>query len=127
MQVGRWNHQSSGGNSHGSSRPSGPSRGSHGSEQRSYSSRPPQRSGSGSSYRPSGGRSGGYGGGNRGRAPARGRGFGSFGETEAEISKFMNKTVVTTEEPVFVPEHKFADFDINAHLKKNIESHGYEL
>ena len=39
----------------------------------------------------------------------------------------MNKTVVTTEEPVFVPEHKFADFDINAHLKKNIEAHGYEL
>lgn len=39
----------------------------------------------------------------------------------------MNKTVVTTEEPVFVPEHKFADFDINLHLKKNIEGRGYEL
>jgi len=38
----------------------------------------------------------------------------------------MNKTVVTTSEPVFVPEHKFSDFDINAHLKKNIIAHGYE-
>ena len=49
-----------------------------------------------------------------------------FGETEAEISKFMNKTVVTTEEPVFVPEHKFSDFDINPHLKKNILAKKYE-
>jgi ATP-dependent RNA helicase RhlE len=37
----------------------------------------------------------------------------------------MNKTVVTTSEPVFVPEHKFSDFDINPHLKKNIEAKGY--
>lgn len=37
----------------------------------------------------------------------------------------MNKAVVTTEEPVFVPDHKFSDFDINAHLKKNIEARGY--
>lgn len=40
---------------------------------------------------------------------------------------FTNKSVVTTEEPVFVPEHKFADFDINANLKKNILGRGYEL
>lgn len=39
----------------------------------------------------------------------------------------MNRTVVTTEEPVFVPEHKFSDFDINAHLKENILKRGYEL
>ncbi|MDE2173606.1 MAG: DEAD/DEAH box helicase, partial [Patescibacteria group bacterium] len=39
----------------------------------------------------------------------------------------MSKTVVTTEEPVFVPEHAFSDFDINAHLKKNIVAKGYEL
>ena len=51
---------------------------------------------------------------------------GVFGETEAEISKFMNKTVVTTSEPVFVAEHKFSDFDINPHLKKNIEARKYE-
>ena len=114
MQVGRWNHQSSDSSSQGSSRPSGPSRSSQGGE-RSYSSRPPQRGGYGSGNQRPFGRPGA--GGNRGRAPARGRGFGSFGETEAEISKFMNKTVVTTEEPVFVPEHKFADFDINLNLK----------
>ncbi len=59
--------------------------------------------------------------------PARGRGFGSFGETESEIAKFMNKTVVTTEEPVFVPEHKFSDFSVNDRLRKNIEAKGYLL
>ncbi len=39
----------------------------------------------------------------------------------------MNKSVVTTSEPVFVPEHKFSDFDINDRLMKNILAHGYEL
>ncbi len=128
MQIGRWHHQSAGGST-------GPSRSSQGGE-RSYSSRPPRREGSSSPYRSSGSRgggssygrsSGGFSGGSRGRGPARGRGFGTFGETEAEISRFTNKTVVTTEEPVFVPEHKFADFDINANLKKNIIARGYEL
>jgi len=33
---------------------------------------------------------------------------------------------VTIEEPVFVPEHTFADFDINSNLKKNIITKGYE-
>ena len=45
--------------------------------------------------------------------------------TESEISKFQNRAVVTTSEPVFVPEHTFADFDINDHLKKNIVAKGY--
>ena len=124
MQVGRWNHQSTSGSSAG--RPSAPPRG--GS---SYSSRPPARGGS--SYgrgRPAqgggygGNRGGGYGG---GRAPSRGRGFGVFGEAEHEIAKFTNKSVVTTSEPVFVPEHKFADFDINANLKANILAKRYDL
>ncbi|MFA7302159.1 MAG: DEAD/DEAH box helicase [Candidatus Paceibacterota bacterium] len=129
MQVGRWNHQSTtgSGSSHGPSRPSRDTRG--GSS--SYSSRPPARGGS--SYgrgRPAqgggygGSRGGGYGG---GRAPSRGRGFGVFGEAEHEIAKFTNKSVVTTSEPVFVPEHKFADFDINANLKANILAKGYDL
>jgi len=122
MQVGRWNHQSSSGHS---GKPSG-------SSSRPYAPRPatgrsgPSRFPSKGSY----GARGGYGGkpsyGNRGRAPARRGGFGTFGETEAEISKFMNKTVVTTSEPVFVPEHTFADFDINPHLKKNIAAKKYE-
>jgi superfamily II DNA/RNA helicase len=38
----------------------------------------------------------------------------------------MNRAVVTTEEPVFVPDNKFSDFDINDHLKKNIAARGYE-
>ena len=134
MQIGRWNHQSGDGSSQGG-RPASPysreGRSAQGGE-RSYSSRPasgarrftseraPSREGG--SY----GRSGGYSSG-RGRTPSRGRGFGTFGETESEISKFMNKTVVTTEEPVFVPEHKFSDFDINPHLKANILAHGYDL
>ncbi|MBU6388485.1 DEAD/DEAH box helicase [Patescibacteria group bacterium] len=124
MQIGRWNHQSAGSSS-GSSR-SGSSR--------PYSPRPAAGRGASPSRYPSRGGSsygsrGGYGarGGfsSRGRAPARRGGFGSFGETEAEIAKFTNKTVVTTSEPVFVPEHKFSDFDINPHLKKNIEARHY--
>lgn len=54
------------------------------------------------------------------------KGIGAFGETETEISKFINKTVVTTEEPVFIPEHKFSDFNINQHLKSNIATRKYE-
>mgnify|MGYP001558325280 CR=1 FL=1 len=128
MQIGRWTHQSSSGHSKDSS---GPSRSSH-SAPRPYSSRPPQRGGpsrfggSRGGYgggRPSSGGRGGYG----GRGGGKRGGFGTFGETEAEIAKFMNKTVVTTEEPVFIPEHKFADFDINDHLKKNIIAKGYDL
>ena len=116
MQVGRWNHQSSNNSSQGapsrpySPRPAGPS---HTGGPRRFNDRGPSRGGY--SSRPSyGGRGGSRGGG------ARRGGFGTFGETEAEIAKFMNKTVVTTEVPVFVPEHKFSDFDINENLKKNI-------
>ncbi len=59
----------------------------------------------------------------RSRAPK--KRFGVFGETENEIAKFMNKTVVTTSEPVFVPEHSFTDFDVHPNLKKNIVARGY--
>jgi ATP-dependent RNA helicase RhlE len=126
MQVGRWNHQSSSGSSHssgGSHRPYSPrpSRERGGAGPRKFSDR------GGYGGKSSFGSRGGFGGsrGGYGRAPARRKGFGTFGETEAEISKFMNKTVVTTEEPVFVAEHTFADFDINSHLKKNIEARRY--
>ena len=141
MQVGRWNHQAAGGRSDGPSRPSRSS----GGESRPYSPRPSsggssrgysERSSGERSYSSRGGSSyngrssGSYGrsGGSSSRGGSRGggRGFGVFGETEGEISKFMNKTVVTTEEPVFVPEHKFSDFDVNAHLKANIIARGYE-
>ncbi len=126
MQIGRWNHQSGGGQSSGSDTPSrSPRSGGYNTRPStggSYSARPAGRSSS-APYR-----SGGRGGSSfSSRGPARGRGFGTFGETENEIARFTNKTVVTTEEPVFVPEHKFADFDINANLKKNIIARGYEL
>ena len=150
MQLGRWNHQGAAGGASSSSnykkddrsasrsgsyaarpstggyssRPSGAHSGGYsGAGRGSYSSAP--RSGS-SSY---GGSRGGYSGGNRsGGSRNRGRGFGTFGETEAEIAKFINRSVVVTEEEaIFVPEHKFADFDIDERLKANIIAKGYEL
>ncbi|MDP1690014.1 MAG: DEAD/DEAH box helicase [bacterium] len=121
MQVGRWNHQSGSNSSRSSSqgavRPYSPRpQGVAGPRRFSGPSRVQSKGGYGS--RPS------CGGGSRGGGARRG-GFGTFGETEAEIAKFTNKTVVTTEEPVFVPEHKFSDFDIGEHLKKNIIAKKY--
>ncbi|MEK7515409.1 MAG: DEAD/DEAH box helicase [Patescibacteria group bacterium] len=107
MQIGRWNHQSagaSGGHSKFSRSPRDGKR--FPSSFGSHRNAPASRFGK--------------------RFPSRRGGFGVFGETEAEISKFMNKTVVTTEEPVFVPEHKFTDFNIGEHLKKNIIAKKYE-
>jgi ATP-dependent RNA helicase RhlE len=75
----------------------------------------------------------------RGRSPQRGSRFG--GPTSprfrgaskrkvqsfSDVSKFINKAVVTEEVEVFVPTHKFADFALEPILKKNIEAKGYEL
>jgi len=44
----------------------------------------------------------------------------------SDVSKFINKAVITEEVDVFVPEHSFATFDLNPLLKKNILSKGYE-
>jgi ATP-dependent RNA helicase RhlE len=119
MQVGRWQHQSSS---------SGDSRGGQRSARPAHSGTRQEGQGGPRRFNDRGGYGsrGGFGsrGGNYKRAPK--RGFGSFGETEAEIAKFTNRTVVTIEEPVFVPDHKFADFDINLNLKKNIAARGYE-
>ena len=43
----------------------------------------------------------------------------------SDVSKFINKAVVTEEVAVFVPEHKFADFAVDTLLKKNIAAKGY--
>jgi ATP-dependent RNA helicase RhlE len=43
----------------------------------------------------------------------------------ADISKFVNKAVITEEVEVFVPEHKFSDFALAPLLKKNIEAKKY--
>ncbi len=60
------------------------------------------------------------------RTGSRGR-VGSFGATEAELSKLINKATITEETEHFIPEHKFADFAIDERLKKNIAAKGYEL
>ncbi len=75
----------------------------------SSSSRPAFRSGG--SHRPSG-RGGNRGGGGRG------------GE-RIDISKFINKAVITEETDHFVPEHAFSDFLITDTLKEAIKVKGY--
>ncbi len=54
------------------------------------------------------------------RRPA-GRKFGEFND----ISKFVNKAVITETVEKFVPEHRFADFQIEERLKQNIITKGY--
>ncbi|OHA84963.1 MAG: hypothetical protein A2408_02790 [Candidatus Yonathbacteria bacterium RIFOXYC1_FULL_52_10] len=43
-----------------------------------------------------------------------------------DISRFINKAVITETIEHFVPEHKFIDFPIDARLKKNIVEKGYQ-
>ncbi|HRH25641.1 MAG TPA: DEAD/DEAH box helicase [Parcubacteria group bacterium] len=43
----------------------------------------------------------------------------------SDVSKFINKAVITEEVEVFTPEHMFKDFAINDKLKANIEEKGY--
>jgi len=44
----------------------------------------------------------------------------------SDVSKFINKAVITEEVDVFMPEHSFSTFDLNSLLKKNILAKGYE-
>jgi len=44
----------------------------------------------------------------------------------SDVSKFINKAVVTEVVEVFTPEHRFADFALDARLKNNIAMKGYE-
>lgn len=60
--------------------------------------------------------------GNRGRTQNRG----VRGE-RIDVSRFINKSVITEEVEHFVPEHKFADFIIDERLKANILLKGYKL
>ena len=75
----------------------------------------------GSSY--GGGRSGGF---SRGpsRGPAR-RSGGRFSGQNIDISRFINKAVVTEEVVEFIPQHQFADFDLDPKLQKNIAKKNY--
>ncbi len=67
-------------------------------------------------------RSGGYSrGGFRGRPRFGGKAKSSKGG-RMDISKFINKAVITEEVEVFVPEHSFNDFHIEDILKKNVSA-----
>ncbi len=55
-----------------------------------------------------------------------GRG-GNFGAQRIDISKFINKAVITEKTEHFVPEHNFADFAIDSRLKQNIIAKGYTM
>ncbi len=44
----------------------------------------------------------------------------------SDVSKFINKAIITEEVEVFVPDHKFSDFDLAPLLKQNIVAKGYE-
>ncbi len=76
-------------------------------------------------------KSGGYkGGGNRGGGSSHGGGSrggrGGFAQKSfRDISKFVNKAVITEEVEVFKPEHAFVDFLIDQKLKDNIVKKGY--
>lgn len=72
----------------------------------------------------------------RGSSPQRGRGPRTFNRSRrtqkknfsafSDISRFVNKAVITEEAPVYIPDHKFKDFHLTPLLAKNIEAKGYE-
>jgi superfamily II DNA/RNA helicase len=67
---------------------------------------------------------GGRGGSRGGRTGGRG-GFGNrFGQF-TDVSKFVNKAVITEETTHFKPEHNFTDFKIDERIKANILHKGY--
>lgn len=63
-----------------------------------------------------------FGGGSRGGNRGGGRGR---QESNVHFSKYINKAVITEVVDVFVPEHNFVDFAIDAKLKLNITTKGY--
>lgn len=97
-----------------------------------YASRPSRSFGGGSRF--GGASRGGFGGGSRGGYAGRprfgGGGGGRRGGSRGgagfmDISKFVNKAVITEEVEVYVPQHKFADFALDERLKTAIASRGY--
>src|SRR5262249_25389355 len=43
----------------------------------------------------------------------------------SDITKFVNKAVITEEVEVFVPEHQFNDFPVDQRVKNNVAAKGY--
>jgi len=62
-----------------------------------------------------------------GRASNRSSNRGGGRTDRIDISKFVNKAVITEEIEHFVPEHKFADFKLDERLKKAIAARKYVL
>ncbi|MEK7063225.1 MAG: DEAD/DEAH box helicase [Patescibacteria group bacterium] len=90
------------------------------SPKRSFSARPPFKRG-GTSRRPF------TGGGGGGRPSRGGSGAGRasrFGKY-IDPARFINKAVITETVTEFVPEHAFADFEVEPELKANIIKKGY--
>lgn len=50
---------------------------------------------------------------------------GGFQGQHIDVARFVSKAIITEQVEVFVPEHKFADFGIDARLKTNITHKGY--
>lgn len=74
-----------------------------------------------------GGGRGGFSGGSRGGGRSSGGGRGrSFKGNHIDVSKFINKAVVTEIVETFVPEHAFTDFLIDESLKNTIVKKGYK-
>lgn len=98
----------------------------------------PSRFGRSSGGSSSGGRSrfgggGGYGGGRPGGSRSRfsggrggSRGGNRFGGSHIDVSKYVNKAVITEEVEHFKPEHQFSDFKIHQDLKTNVIAKGYK-
>jgi ATP-dependent RNA helicase RhlE len=62
----------------------------------------------------------------RGQAPQhRSRGGKRPQKSFSDVSKFINKAVITEEVEHFIPEHKFEDFAVAPLLKQNIAEKGY--
>lgn len=63
----------------------------------------------------------------RGYTPHQGgrSGGGRSWDKKIDVTKFINKAVITEDAPSFVPEHAFTDFKISDVLKKNILAKGY--
>ena len=58
------------------------------------------------------------------RPQFRGRRFAGKGQ-HIDVSKFINRAVITEKVERFVPEHSFADFKIDERLKRNITAKNY--
>ena len=71
---------------------------------------------------------------NRSRSGPQGRSFGRTPNRRApqrganiDFARFVNKAVVTESQEIYTPEHRFEDFAITEHLKKNITAKGYSI